>query len=158
MSQHATIGSAPTVGSRPVSTLSATQIVSSKKTAISTGGQRRFGIVIGLRERHGFQCNQSPAPGVNKDKILFLPGASSNIQRVQLADGCGDFAVTILQPDMPVAFSFRVRFEEDRNRTGIIKPVQKDCQLTFMPIPGPDGTVDFTIGDVSVDPGPDPEP
>ena len=104
MSQQATIGIAATMGSRPVSTLSATQIVSSKKTAISTGGQRKFGIVIGLRECHGFQCNQSPAPGVNKDKILFLPGASSNIQRVQFADGCGAFGVTILQPDVPVAF------------------------------------------------------
>jgi hypothetical protein len=158
MSSQPALGMTPTVGSRPVSTLSATQIVSSKKTAISTGGQCKFGIVIGLRERHGFQCNQSPAPGVNKDKILFLPGASSNIQRVQFADGCGDFVVTILQPDVPVAFSFRVRFEEDQNRTSLIKPVQKDCQLVFVPIPGQEGTVDFTIGDVVVEPGPDPEP
>ena len=111
MLQQSALGITPTVGGRPVSTLSATQIVSSKKTAIGTGGPRKFGIVIGLRERHGFQCNQSPAPGVTKDKILFLPGVSSNIQRVPFATGCGGFVVTILQPDVPVVFSFRVRFE-----------------------------------------------
>jgi hypothetical protein len=161
MSQQATIGITPTAGSRPVSTLSCAEIVSLSKTVVQKvgRGQRNFTIQIGLRNRHGFQCNQSPAPGVNKDKILFLPSASLNIQQVQSLGGCGAFTLTIQQAGLPVAFGFRVRFEEDLTRTGVIKPVKKDCQLAFFPPPTDlDGVVEYTLGDVAnTGTTPDPE-
>jgi hypothetical protein len=161
MSQQATIGITPAAVSRPVSTLSCAEIVSLSKTVVQKvgRGQLNFAIQIGLRNRHGFQCNQSPAPGVNKDKILFLPSASTNIQQVQSLGGCGSFTLTIQQAGFPVAFSFRVRFEEDLNRTGIIKPVKKDCQLAFVAPPtNLDGDVEYTLVDVwNTGTTPDPE-